>query len=99
MHRDGDGVPQDYNKALKWYRQAAERGYGQAQSAIGGMYHEGKGVPQDNVKAYVWLNVGVFNGGPGGELRDEIGSEMTIPQLRQAQDIARECVRKEYKGC
>ena len=99
MYHEGEVAPQDYTEALKWYRLAAEQGYGQAQSALGSMYHEGKGVPQDNGKAHVWLNVGVFNGGPGEDLRDDIGKEMTIPQLKQAQELARECVRKEYRGC
>ena len=78
---------------------AAKRGYGPSQSAIGIMYHKGNEVPQDDVKAHMWLNVGVFNGGHGKQLRDEIGKKMTIPQLREAQDLARECVRKKYKEC
>jgi TPR repeat protein len=30
MYRDGQGVPQDYAEAVKWYRLAAEQGYADA---------------------------------------------------------------------
>ena len=43
----GEGVPQDYQEALKWFRLAAEQGYADAQSVLGHMYRGGKGVPQD----------------------------------------------------
>ena len=31
MYNNGDGVPQDYKEAVKWYRLAAEQGYAKAQ--------------------------------------------------------------------
>jgi len=37
--------------------------------------------------------------GDGGKLRDIVAKEMTPSQLEKAQDLARECVRKKYKGC
>ena len=35
----------------------------------------------------------------GGKLRDFSAKEMTRSQLKKAQDLACECVRKKYKGC
>ena len=35
----------------------------------------------------------------GGEVRDLVAKEMTPAQIEKAQDLARECVRKKYKGC
>ncbi len=33
--RNGEGVPQDYAEAAKWYRLAAEQGYATAQTILG----------------------------------------------------------------
>ncbi len=38
MYYDGWGVPQDYAEAVKWWRKAAEQGYGEAQFNLGYMY-------------------------------------------------------------
>ena len=44
---EGEGVPQDYVQALKWYRLAAAQGDALAQYNLGVMYAKGQGVPQD----------------------------------------------------
>jgi TPR repeat protein len=46
-YRKGDGVPQDYKEAVKWYSLAAARGFAFAQHHLGDMYAMGSGVPQD----------------------------------------------------
>jgi TPR repeat protein len=55
MYRSGDGVPQDYKEAVKWYTKAAEQGNASAQFNLGWMYREGRGVPQDCVEAAKWF--------------------------------------------
>ena len=57
----GEGVPQDYTEALKWYRLAAAQGIAIAQSSLGLMYYEGRGVPQDYVQAHKWFNLAAAN--------------------------------------
>jgi len=52
----GQGMPQDYAKALYWYNLAAAQGHAQAQYNIGVMYDEGIGVPQDEAKAIEWYS-------------------------------------------
>lgn len=54
MYANGQGVPQDYNKAEKWYLKAAAQGDADAQTFLGIMYGKGQGVPQDYVKAAEW---------------------------------------------
>ena len=39
MYGNGEGVPQDYKEAVKWYRLAAEQGVAAAQYNLGGMYY------------------------------------------------------------
>ena len=100
MYSLGQGVPQNYKTALKWYTLAAEQGNAGAQYNLGQMYYNGQGVPQDNVYAHMWWNVVASNGdGAGGKLRDKVAKEMTATQIAEAEKLARECVAKKYKGC
>lgn len=54
IHRHGNGVPQDYHQAARWYRKAAEQGLAEAQFNLGNLYRHGKGVPPDHEKAVSW---------------------------------------------
>ncbi len=100
MYDKGKGVPQDYKTAMKWYTLAAEQGYADAQYNLGLMYGLGQGVKKDYVYAHMWGNIAASNGNEnGGKLRDLFAEEMTPTQIEKAQELARECVRKEYKGC
>jgi TPR repeat protein len=51
---DGDGIPQDYAEAMRWYRKAADQGNAKAQNNLGLMYSKGHGVPQDDAEAVKW---------------------------------------------
>ena len=63
-YQDGDGVTQDYVKAVKWYRLAAEQGDADAQYSLGAMYDSGQGVAQDLVQAHMWLSLAVSTASP-----------------------------------
>jgi hypothetical protein len=54
MYRIGDGVPQDYKTAVKWYTLAAEQGHSYAQNNLGLIYGNGDGVPQNYKAAVKW---------------------------------------------
>ena len=54
MYANGEGVPQDYAEAVKWYRKAVEQGYAVAQYNLGFAYFKGQGVPQDKYEAVKW---------------------------------------------
>ncbi|MGA3213586.1 MAG: tetratricopeptide repeat protein, partial [Terriglobales bacterium] len=45
----------DYAEAAKWYRKAAELGYGAAQYYLGFAYRYGEGVTQDDIEAAKWF--------------------------------------------
>lgn len=53
----GDGVPQDFVEALKWYQLAARRGYASAQNKMGLIYEHGLGVQRDNTEAAMWYRL------------------------------------------
>jgi TPR repeat protein len=54
MYAKGRGVPQDFQKAVHWYRLAAAHGFPKAMSNLGGMYSKGHGVPKDYAQAIRW---------------------------------------------
>ncbi len=54
MYHEGQGVPQDYAVALKWYRKAAEQGLAEGQFRLGLMYHHGEGIEHDYAEAVKW---------------------------------------------
>jgi TPR repeat protein len=62
-----------YNKnnqmdlAAKWYRLAADQGYGQAQSTLGYLYQGGQGVPLDYAAAVSWYRKAADQGLASGQ--------------------------------
>ena len=100
MYVFGNGVIQDYKEAVKWWRLAVEKGHAEAQTSLGMMYELGWGVIKDKVIAHMWHNISASNGSAKGiKNRDEIVKQMTASQIEEAQRLARQCQRNEYKGC
>jgi TPR repeat protein len=91
MYAKGEGVPQDYVEAMKWYRLAADQGDADAQINLGVMYAKGDGVPQDYVLAHMWFNLAAAQRNSSAvKNRDIAVSRMTPDQLAEAQRLARE---------
>jgi TPR repeat protein len=102
-YADGNGVPQDYMMAAKWYRKAADQRYAYAQPNLAWMYFFGHGVPQDYVRAHMWFNLAatttkdralrsnVVSG------RGEAAANMTPDQINEAQRMAREWKQQSVK--
>ena len=96
MYSKGQGVPQDYGEAVRWYRKAAEQGRASAQNNLGLMYDTGQGVPQDYVAAHMWYNLSAAGSPPGEdrdravENRDIVAKRMTPAQIAEAQRLARD---------
>ena len=96
MYDSGQGVSQDYQEAVKWYRLAADQKKAHAQSWLGYMYENGKGVSQDYVLALMWLNLAVAQGDADSAKRvEKLEKEMTPQQIAEAQRLAREWKAKE----
>jgi len=62
MYDNGEGVPQDYAEAVKWYRLAAEQGHAKGQYNLALMYDNGEGVPQDYAEAVKWYRLAAEQG-------------------------------------
>ena len=59
---DGQGVAQDFAKALYWYQQAATRGLAPAQYRLATLHELGKGTAADPVQALAWYERAALGG-------------------------------------
>ena len=62
MYAHGQGVPQNYTKAVYWYRKAAAQGNAFAEFNLGVAYFDGQGVPQDYTQAVYWFRKAAAQG-------------------------------------
>ena len=44
LYEKGQGVSQDYKKAIEWYQKAADKGNASGMKNIGDLYYDGQGV-------------------------------------------------------
>ena len=58
----GQGVSQNYKKAVEWYTKAAEQGHANAQCNLGVFYEKGLGVPQNYEIATCWYALSAILG-------------------------------------
>ena len=54
FYQQGHIVKQNYTKAVKWYEQAAKRGYSAAMYGLGGLYFNGFGVKKNEEVGKAW---------------------------------------------
>jgi len=79
---------------------AIEQGDADAQHNLGVAYANGEGFIKDNAYAHMWFNIAAqFGDKEAGKNRDIVEKRMTSNQIETAKRLARECVRKKYKGC
>ena len=65
----GNGVPQDYVQAARWYEKAAAQGNAAGQVRLGKLYDNGRGVPQDSVQARQWYHKAAAQGNALAQLQ------------------------------
>lgn len=69
-HENGEGVPQNYEKAVEWYHKAAEQGNADAQFHLGDCYRKGKGVRRNKQQAAEWYRKAAEQG--NADARDRL---------------------------
>ena len=98
MYRGGKGVTKDDKIAIKWFTLAAEQGDADAQYFLGVMYR--RGVLQDYIYAHMWWEIAASAGDKmAAKSRDVLAKKMSLSQIRKAQNLARQCLKKKYIGC
>lgn len=68
-YANGEGVPQDYKKAVYWWTKAAEQSVAVAQYELGVCYFEGEGALQDKKKAIYWWKHSASQGNAEAQFR------------------------------
>ena len=65
----GEGVPQDYSTARKWWGKAASQGDVVAQDSLGELYADGLGGAQDYAKAHKWWEKAAAQGNGWAQIK------------------------------
>ena len=87
----GQGAPQDYAEALRWFLKAADRGHVQAQANAGMLYALGRGVPQDRIEALKWITLAVARGNKSAlKVQQSLLRKMPPDQVAEAKARADE---------
>ena len=58
----GEGVEQNYEEAVKWFRKAADQGYPPAQFNLGMRYRDGSGVEKNLREGFRWIRKAMEQG-------------------------------------
>lgn len=61
-YEHGEGIQQDYGRAMQLYCAAARRGFAPAQYQLGWMYANGRGVARDDAQAAAWFRLAATKG-------------------------------------
>src|SRR5215813_2310568 len=77
MYESGEGVPQDYSEAAKWYLMAAEQGNPGSQNNLGSLYETGDGVTQDRAIALEWYR----RAAEGGDANARVNFKRLKPRV------------------
>ena len=84
MYDEGRGLPQDFPRALSWYKKAARAGLVDAQYMVGRFYGRGRGVKQNPSAAFYWFNLAAAGGHPlAATLRDQHRHQISPAQRRR----------------
>ncbi len=88
IYEKGQGVPQDYKEAVKWYQLSADQGYKLAQRRLGHLYEAGKIDSENYMLAYMWFNMASIQGDKDAA-NDKIRVEkkMTAAQIEEAKEM------------
>ena len=100
MHLNGFGGKVNATEARKWFAQAAAQGDPQAQRQLASLYAKGLGGTQNKTLAYMWLDI-ARGLGDQSALRAsvELAETMASEAIATAQDWAKQCIAKAYRGC
>lgn len=103
MYEYGQGVPQDYAKAMEYYTKAANQGFAGAQNNLGLMYKNGQGVPEDYFRAVEWFTKAANQGSAGGQtnlgIMYEDGKGVPQDNIKAKAYFKTACLNKFQPGC
>ncbi len=91
MYEKAEKGERDYDKAFKWYRIAAQKGFRRAQHRLGSLYARGLGVTRDLARAYAWCRVAAFQDSkPARRKLRQIEAHMDTEEIRRGRWLAQD---------
>jgi TPR repeat protein len=91
LYYEGQGTPQDFEKATEWFGKSADQGYASAQRNLGELYFSGKSLKRDYVQSYKWFSLCAASGNETcADHRDQVAKKLKGSKLAEAQRLARE---------
>jgi TPR repeat protein len=95
MYYSGQGVNQDYKKALVWFTKSAEQGDATSQKNLASMYFNGYGADKNYIKAYKWFLLAGVNGNYSDESIQFLEANMTAEQIAEGRRLANEHIEQK----
>jgi hypothetical protein len=87
MYEKGQGLPQDYPEAIRWYRKAADQGdcvfCSGAQVNLGLMYANGEGVTQNYAEAARWYRKAADQGDAKAQVTVQVPQSIFLDKSRR----------------
>jgi TPR repeat protein len=102
-----NSLPQDFAKAVRWFRLAAKQGHALALLDLGRAYVTGEGVRRNDARAYLWLSLaadalvtGVTTSkNLAVEERDQVAARLGDQQRAAMMALATKCRSSGFKDC
>ena len=90
----------DFVQAVKWWRQASERGDVLSQYYLGGCYANGEGVAKDQIEAYAYWNQGTVEYARKklAALEKQMTPEQIAAGKKRTKELKRELEDKIYEN-
>jgi uncharacterized protein len=85
------------NERFNLIKNSVDEGFDEAFIPVAERYNRGLGTSVNKIRAYMFYTI-AFESGKWKDLRSDV-SDISSFERRKAQKLARECVRKKYKGC
>lgn len=99
-YRIGNGIEKNEAEGVRWIKKSAAQEHVLAQLSLASLYTLGKGVEQDRLKALMWFNLASSYGNEAAiKGRNALIRTLTQQQIAEAQDLATECKKRNFKNC
>jgi hypothetical protein len=103
MYFGDKGLVQDYAEAVKWFRLAAAQGEPGAQVMLSLVHQTGSAAAVDPLRAYMWASLAADQETPhkarAEKMRRDVAKYMSPSKIAEAQEMAAQCMRRNFKNC
>ena len=100
LYGKGQGLLQDYRKAVTWFRLAADQGNEEAQFYIGMAYINGVIYKKNYSIAYMWLSVSALrNNRLAKDNLPKFIKMMSIEEIEAGKKLKNLCINKNFINC